>query len=227
MICPYCSHECDAHAHYCSFCGAPLTEIPRVKRGRHWVPILIMVLILSFGTSLFFLLPGTSAPDNSGNDQEDWFSIDNGILYFDSTKYDGGSELQIPETINGITVTALANSCFENCTNLTSVILPDTLQAIGENAFRGCTALRGIEIPDSVFLIGENAFSDCTSLEAICVYDTIRSIGAGAFSDCSKLFYIYYSGYFQEWNELYGEFINPYSTVFAADGSFFQGEPVK
>lgn len=226
MNCPYCNYECESHDRFCSHCGASLTAAYQEKKGRHWVPVLAMVLILAFGTFLFFALPGRSNAntDMPVGDETAWFAIEDGVLYFNQSRYDGSTELQIPESIGGVTVTALGDGCFENCTGLTSVVLPQTLQAIGEDAFRGCTALRGIEIPESVVLIGEDAFSGCTVLEAVCVYDGIRSIGAGAFSGCSKLFFIYYSGYFEDWNNLYSEFVNPYTTVISADGTFYQGE---
>ena len=225
MFCPYCNYECDAHDRFCSQCGAPLTQQRTEKKGRHWVPLLIMLLVFAFGTTLFFVLPGESGGnDRLADGSMPWFSVDGGILSFNETYYNGSSELQIPESIGGIAITALADSCFENCTELTSVVLPNSLQAIGEDAFKGCTSLRGIEIPESVILIGEGAFSGCTALEAVCVYNGIRSIGTGAFSGCTKLFYIYYSGYFQDWNKLYSDFINPYTTVFSQDGTFYQGE---
>lgn len=220
MLCPYCNNICEDGDRFCSHCGAPLAPSVQEKKGRHWVPILIMVLLISLGTGLFFALPngkGISSADMP------WYVIDDGVLYFSESDYNGGSELQIPESIGGVTVTALSEGCFENCTGLTSVILPPTLQAIGEDAFRGCTALRGIEIPESVMVIGENAFNGCTALEAVCCYDELQSIGSGAFSGCNKLYYIYFVGYYPVWAELYDEYITLYTTVFCEDGSYFQG----
>ena len=224
MICPSCGNEFDEQAFSCPVCDFIPIETSRFKKGRHWVPILIMALIFSFGTALFFILPGTPAPAEDVADTAPWFRIEEGILYFDKTGYTGGIELTVPETVDGITVTALADGCFENCTELTSVTLPQTLLAIGEDAFRGCTALRGIEIPESVVFIGESAFAGCSSMEAVCVYGSLKHVGRGAFIGCSKLFYIYYSGFFLDWDALYGEFINPYTTVFAEDGTFYQGK---
>lgn len=226
MLCPYCNYECGEQDRFCSHCGAPLTAPVQEKEGRHWVPILIMVLLLSIGTGLFFALPyGSTAPDTNGFSTGDmpWFRLDDGVLYFSEAYYDGGSELRIPESIGGITVTALSEGCFENCTGLTAVILPPSLQAIGEDAFRGCTALRGIEIPESVRIIGSGAFYDCSALEAVCGYSGIQSIGSEAFDGCSKLNYIYFIGDFEVWTGLYSEFITPYTVVFCEDGSFYQG----
>lgn len=226
MICPYCNYACEDQDRYCSHCGAPLFRAAQPKKGRHWVPILCMVLIFALGTGLFFALPGgsgTSHRNGFSTGDMPWFTLDDGILYFNEAYYDGSSELSIPASIGGITVTALSEGCFENCTDLTGIFLPETLQAIGEDAFRGCTSLRGIYIPESVAVIGEDAFYGCTSLEAVSVYDGIQHIGSNAFGGCSKLFYIYFVGNYEVWAELYPEFITPYTAVFCEDGSFYQG----
>ena len=226
MFCSHCGYSCDDTDFYCSHCGRPLYPPVRERKGSHWVPLLILTLIFAFGLGLFFALPGQNgqSPDMPEAAAENsWFYVDNGVLYFDASRYTGTGELTIPEELFGQAVIAIGEGCFENCTNLTSVTLPSGLQAIGENAFRGCTALRGIQLPDTVAVIGAGAFSGCSSLEAFCGYDGIQSIGTGAFSGCSKLFYIYFMGNYEDWTELYPEFINPYTAVFCEDGSFYHG----
>ena len=216
MLCPNCQQPCSDRDRYCAFCGAAIPNFSP-RKGRHWVPVLILVILTALGIGLFFALP-VGVPSG----ETPWFRTEDGVLYFDAARY-SGSNLQIPETINGETVTALADGCFENCTELTSVTLPETLQAIGADAFRGCTGLRGIDIPESVLFIGESAFSGCTALEAARLSDNIRSIGPGAFADCHKLHFVYFQGVFADWQELYNEFISPLTVVFADDGSFPQG----
>ncbi len=53
---------------------------------------------------------------------------------------------------------------FQNCTNLTSIVIPNSVKTIGSSAFSGCSNLTSIIIPDSVTSIGENAFNGCSSL---------------------------------------------------------------
>ncbi len=53
---------------------------------------------------------------------------------------------------------------YTGCTNLSGIILPDTITSIGERAFSGCTSLKKIIIPDSVTSIGNAAFESCKSL---------------------------------------------------------------
>ena len=190
-------------------------------RGRHWVPVLIMVLLVSIGTCLFFLLPGqhdTTMVDNS----TPWFSEKNGILYFDESKYTGSEELVIPETLQGVPITAISDGCFQNCTDFSAVYLPASLKAIGESAFQGCTSLRGISIPKNVTFIGHSAFYGCIALEAVELSDQVKRIGDDTFTNCIRLKYIFYSGSFSSWAELYSENIGPDTAISCKDGIFPQ-----
>ena len=225
LFCPHCNNLCEAHDRFCSHCGAPLVSTGPQK-GRHWVPVLIMVILCAFGTGLFFAFPSRVLPAPAVNEavtENSWFYVDNGVLYFEESRYSGGSELTIPDKLFGQTIIGIGESCFENCAELTAINLPASLQTIGNNAFRGCTSLRGIKIPESVQSIGSGAFADCSALEAISINSTVRIIETGVFSGCNKLMYIYYDGIYEDWTKLYPEFINPYATVFCKDGSFFQG----
>ena len=51
------------------------------------------------------------------------------------------SELVIPETVEGYTVTAIGESAFDGNQYLVSIDLPDTITIIGKRAFAGCTKL--------------------------------------------------------------------------------------
>ena len=62
------------------------------------------------------------------------------------------------------TVTGIDGRAFVNCTNLTSITIPNSVTSIGEYAFDGCINLTSITIPNSVTSIREYAFSNCTSL---------------------------------------------------------------
>lgn len=116
----------------------------------------------------------------------------------------------IPSEVNGYTVTALGNLAFYNCINLTTIIVPNTVQDMGCNTFdscsgltsvnipegvtsirtglfRGCTSLASISIPNSVTAIGSRAFSGCTSLVSINIPNSVESIGNTAFSGCTGL----------------------------------------
>lgn len=79
--------------------------------------------------------------------------------------------IEIPETVDGKTVTALGNGLFKNSEELTSIIIPETVTAFGENLFDGCEALQEIEIPSGIEYVSEDMFDYCKSLERIVVRD--------------------------------------------------------
>ena len=70
------------------------------------------------------------------------------------------------------------------------------------NAFEDCYDLETITIPDSVTSIGDNAFRKCTAIENITIPNSLTSIGYGAFIDCTGLTDIYYLGTEDEWYDL-------------------------
>lgn len=69
---------------------------------------------------------------------------------------------------------------FENKTEITTVILPDTVSVIPKNAFKGCTNLKTV-IAYGVTDIEEGAFSGCTNLDTFLLDTKIASIGKEAF----------------------------------------------
>jgi len=95
--------------------------------------------------------------------------------------------LLIPEKFGGITVRAIGDGAFRNCTSLTNITIPDGVESIGKDAFGFCTSLPSITIPDSVTSIGYEAFRNCTSLTSITIPDSVTVIGNAAFAYCSNL----------------------------------------
>jgi len=94
-------------------------------------------------------------------------------------------ELDIPEEINGRSVTAIGGSAFMG-RKLISVYIPDSVRTIGESAF-AYNQLPEIIIPDRVFYIGSNAFaynqlSKVTMLESPANPEKVIYIGNGAFA---------------------------------------------
>lgn len=97
------------------------------------------------------------------------------------------STITIPSEIDGRTVTRIADSAFENCTALKSLINWADLEYIGASAFKGCTGLKDISIPGETTFIGESAFEGCTSLKTVIMWGDPVSIGKNTFKNCSRL----------------------------------------
>ena len=81
--------------------------------------------------------------------------------------YINGSEVTdvlIPES-----VTSIEPYAFDGCFYLTSITIPESVTSIGKYAFPNCFVLNSITIPKSVTSIGEYAFSNCFNLNSISV----------------------------------------------------------
>ena len=112
--------------------------------------------------------------------------LDDGTV--EITDYNGSAEkVDIPEKIDGKSVTGIGGAAFYDCTSITSVIIPDGVVSIGVSAFSWCTNLESITLPDSVTSIGEWAFNGCANLINITIPDGIMRISNGSFSECSSL----------------------------------------
>lgn len=201
----------------------PSAPTPRKK---HWVPYVILAAIFVVGLAFYLCTQGLSKDQRINDPQLPWFSIENGTLYFEVSKYTGGSTLLVPETVAGQTVTALSDNCFSGADTFIMVKLPDTLALIGTQAFADCTRLRGVFIPESVIRIGTNAFWGCAKLESLCIPSSVASIGSGAFYNCPKLNHIFYGGSMEDWKQLYPEYIARQTSIYASDGVLTQADPI-
>ena len=72
-------------------------------------------------------------------------------------------DIVIPSEYRGVPVTGIYG--FDNCTELTSITLPDTITKIADYTFENCTSLKTITIPESVNRIGYDAFEGTPWLE--------------------------------------------------------------
>ncbi len=100
-------------------------------------------------------------------------------------------ELVIPSTVEfqgkTYTITAIREQSFRDCTELTSITIPETITHIGNYAFHGCTSLKKINLPPMLTKISDWMFSCCKSLTEISLHSGIIEISEGAFSECTKL----------------------------------------
>ena len=162
-------------------------------------------------------------PENSKTDFQYEISKDNDRIYI--SKYIGTPQVVvIPSEIDGLPVTSLKGivgeygliqeGAFEG-TNVTKVVLPESITAIGLYAFKDCTELTQISVSgnlsrilDSAFenckslkaidlsatqtsTLYQNAFKNCTNLKEIKLPDSLSTIETGAFNNCSSLLEIH------------------------------------
>ena len=76
---------------------------------------------------------------------------------------------------------------FQNCENLSKIVLPDNLTNIPRETFKCCTNLESIKIGKSVKTIGAGVFEKCYKLTEVEVSDSVETMGEYAFFDCANL----------------------------------------
>ena len=148
--------------------------------------ILSLTLVLTLILGAVCIFPASSAPmlhyEAEGN-----FSY----LGDDTTKTAAiyvylnkkATDVTIPETIDGYTVTEICDDAFRDLENLKKVTLPDTVTKIGNTAFNS-TPLEEIKLSANLEYIGDSAFGHCTMLSSIDFPETLTHIGNYAFTDC-------------------------------------------
>lgn len=99
----------------------------------------------------------------------------------------------------------IADDAFAECTNLTSIMLPNTVVFVGESAFRDCNKLSSpvysphvfaylppsyngaYSVPTGIKIIAGRAFWDCTQLTSVYIPNSVRNIGNFAFLNCANM----------------------------------------
>ena len=122
----------------------------------------------------------------------------------------------IPSTLGGNSVRIIGFESFENCSDLRSVILPNTITQINSYAFKGCNSLNYNEYDTGYYLgtaenlyyalikakseditscqinsdtkvIAGDAFEHCSNLTSITIPEGVVTIGNYAFGECTNL----------------------------------------
>ena len=88
-------------------------------------------------------------------------------------------------------VTSIEASAFDRCDSLTEVTIPNSVTVIGNCAFVLCRNLTSVIIPNSVTIIDDSAFYGCSGLTSVTFPSSLTSIGNYAFEDCSGLTELY------------------------------------
>ena len=108
------------------------------------------------------------------------------------SSYPSLTDVTIPDTVYTVMgdpyiVNSIREYAFQNCSGLTSVVLPGSLTSISASVFSRCSSLTSMDIPSSVTSIGNHAFYECSGLTSISIPSSVTSIGSGAFYNCSSL----------------------------------------
>ena len=80
------------------------------------------------------------------------------------------------------------DSVFTDCTSLERVTstCPPEISKIGYSCFDGCTSLKTLSLPEKEFAVNETAFRNCTALESF-DFTNVTSLGKASFKGCTAL----------------------------------------
>lgn len=157
-----------SHAAAQSSCPESETGI----QGHTWVQAAEDRLpLFSYGLRYIFGNPGTGRVCTECGKAQAFFYCDTWVY---ALREDGTAEivrcdqpetvgsLTVPETLNGIPVTAIGDKAFSQCYYLTDVTLPEGITHIGDFAFEDCTDIETLTIPGTVTSMGCNPFIGTT-----------------------------------------------------------------
>ena len=102
----------------------------------------------------------------------------------DGTKYSGDIVIAVTPQ-RGVFTTAIADSAFYYCKELTSIDLPTSIAVIGKESFRDCRLLKSIKLPN-ITNVPYDAFCNCKELESVDI-SNVTTIDEDAFYSCSSL----------------------------------------
>lgn len=84
-------------------------------------------------------------------------------------------------------VESVGKRAFEEYTQLSTLIMADSVHTIEEYAFFHCTMLSQMALSNNLISISHSAFEGCSSLTAVDLPYGLRQIGLRAFADCTAL----------------------------------------
>lgn len=137
---------------------------------------LTLALCVLFGA--VSIVSASALKFNNSIDYGDYWYIklDENTAAIGADNPDLSGTLVIPDTINGYKVTEIANSGF-NHTNITTVVIPETVTKINDYAFSYCPNLKTVIIPEGVRTLGEAVFKECPSLKSITIPASVTDMG--------------------------------------------------
>ena len=145
--------------------------------------LLVLTMLLSMGL-------------NSRLSAQNWkvyldFDKHTAEIAFDSSYLQLSGTLEIPGQFyynNELyTVVGVGMGAFENCSRITSLVLPNSVTNIDKDAFKNCIGLKTIRFGQSLKSIGWSAFKGCSGISSLTLPDSLRTVGWETFSGCSGL----------------------------------------
>ena len=137
--------------------------------------------ILLISSMICMVIPITiSAEDGTKYGDYLYYEIDdNSVTITDCDE--SATEITIPSEIEGVPVKEIGVRAFFNCSNLTKVVIPESVEQLSMSAFMACSNLSEIEIPNGVKYIEDSAFLGCENLKKVSISKSVEYLGHHVF----------------------------------------------
>ena len=118
------------------------------------------------------------------------YTLRGGGTYYmaSSDSQDISGEIVIPATHEGLPIKEVDD--FFGCENITSVVIPDSVEIIGDNAFQSCKSLASVQLGSNIKEVGHYAFSECP-ITSMVFPNTVTDLRFGIFYKCENLKTVY------------------------------------
>ena len=94
---------------------------------------------------------------------------------------------QITQVLLPNTLTSIGYGAFLDCLKLTELRIPDSVRRIGGSAFSNCYALTQVTLPGQLEYLGPEVFDYCVSLSHILLPQSLKRLPNAVFRGCSAL----------------------------------------
>lgn len=166
---------------------------------------------LSFFILLFILTASLFVGCNTERTQDQYpeanpasdfeYTVNEEENYSAISKYIGTAKIVvIPKKLGGATVKAILPSAFEG-TDITSLIMPESIFYIGDASFKNCHYLQAIEFSKNIKTIGNKCFENCTSLKEAILPSKLIELGNESFKNCTSLEKVFFPKSISKWGE--------------------------
>ncbi len=95
--------------------------------------------------------------------------------------------IKLPDTFKDRPVVEIAREAFAGCSEITDIVIPDSINIIGNGAFVACTNLRSVVLPKYLKELSGSLFQNCYKLESVNIPDYVTTIKGNVFFGCKSL----------------------------------------
>lgn len=143
-------------------------------------------VLLALCMSLLCIFPIFSGCKTEYTNELIYTLREDGESYSVTAEKNCGGDLVIPDSYNGLPIKEIGYHAFWMA-ELTSVVIPDTVEIIDNAAFANNQRLTSITIPTNLKRINESAFEGCTNLTQITLPEGLQALESWVFENTALL----------------------------------------